>query len=615
MSVNDQLTRIKNNVTASLSAVQEKGVSVPAGANSDNLPGLIAQISGGDATVEEVTNSAGGKSVYINAEAPKLPSGYTRLQYIQSTGSQYVDTGFKPNNNTRVVMDAQLLSSSAAGFYFGARASGYVDSFGVLFSSSAGALRSAYGSQNLSFATTNYTQKVHIDKNKTSCQLGSETLTHTSATFQNTYNMYLFASNEFGSVGSKAKMSLWGCQIWDNGTLVRDYVPCLNEGGVAGLYDMVNGVFYGDAAGGAFMAGPVVLEYELPEGYEELEYIQSTGSQYINTGVKGKSGLKMRMRTEWSTLSGDSNIFGALESGNRMFVQYSGGLLYAYGSYYTSSASIAANVAYDIEAEFSVGKQTLTVNGASVYSGTSSSSYSFSANVYLLALNLAGSAGLFAKNKLYACQIYEGGTMVRDYVPCKNASGTVGLWDAVNNTFTGDAAGVGFLAGPVVTPGVSKVVLEDEVLIDLTQDTVTPEGLISGFTAHNAMGQLIQGAASEGRGFATGAFTPTSNVTSMTISGLSFTPTKVVLTTTKEQTWIDYSKSCFYWAVYDPENSVSLLWRSYLDSDYGMMMIGQYPASTLNVTVSDGGFTMSSFSYGTYLYYPGNTTYRWYAIG
>lgn len=101
----------------------------------------------------------------------------------------------------------------------------------------------------------------------------------------------------------------------------------------------------------------------------------------------------------------------------------------------------------------------------------------------------------------------------------------------------------------------------------------------------------------------------------MAISGLSFTPTKVILTTTTEQTWIDYSKSCFYWAVYDPENSVSLLWRSYLDSDYGMMMISTYPASTLNVAMSSGGFTVSAFSYGTYLYFPGNATYRWYAIG
>ena len=34
-----------------------------------------------------------------------IPSGYKRLEYIKSSGTQYIDTGFKPNQNTRVVMD------------------------------------------------------------------------------------------------------------------------------------------------------------------------------------------------------------------------------------------------------------------------------------------------------------------------------------------------------------------------------------------------------------------------------------------------------------------------------------------------------------------------------
>lgn len=37
-----------------------------------------------------------------------LPSGYKRLEYIKSSGTQHVDSGFKPNNNTRVVMDVAI---------------------------------------------------------------------------------------------------------------------------------------------------------------------------------------------------------------------------------------------------------------------------------------------------------------------------------------------------------------------------------------------------------------------------------------------------------------------------------------------------------------------------
>lgn len=41
---------------------------------------------------------------------------------------------------------------------------------------------------------------------------------------------------------------------------------------------------------------------------------------------------------------------------------------------------------------------------------------------------------------------------------------------------------------------VNKVEINGEVKLDLTQDTVTPENLLSGATAHNAAGEQISGA-------------------------------------------------------------------------------------------------------------------------
>lgn len=64
MSIKSEIARIQNNVASSLSAVRNKGVSVPAGANSDNLPGLIAQISGGG-TITRTENAAGGFTITI----------------------------------------------------------------------------------------------------------------------------------------------------------------------------------------------------------------------------------------------------------------------------------------------------------------------------------------------------------------------------------------------------------------------------------------------------------------------------------------------------------------------------------------------------------------------
>ncbi len=43
--------------------------------------------------------------------------------------------------------------------------------------------------------------------------------------------------------------------------------------------------------------------------------------------------------------------------------------------------------------------------------------------------------------------------------------------------------------------GVSKVNLGGETLVDLTEDTVTPNSLLSGYSAHNKAGELIEGLA------------------------------------------------------------------------------------------------------------------------
>jgi hypothetical protein len=61
---------------------------------------------------------------YVGA-ARYLPEGYTQLDYIESTGTQYIDTGFKPNQDTKIYMNVTPLnldSATVGAFFFG---SGY----------------------------------------------------------------------------------------------------------------------------------------------------------------------------------------------------------------------------------------------------------------------------------------------------------------------------------------------------------------------------------------------------------------------------------------------------------------------------------------------------------
>lgn len=191
-----------------------------------------------------------------------LPEGYTELEYIESTGTQYIDTGFKPNQDTRVVMDTEVLVRKAQMAFFGSRVSTSSKRYEFITNSSSG--DSFYSPYNNSAQTviSLANNRVYIDKNKNITYVdGVPVVTATYATFQTTHNLYLCAINNNGTSGYVSSVRIYSCQIYDNGTLVRDFVPCTNASGTVGLYDMVNGIFYGNAGTGAFTAG---AEVELP---------------------------------------------------------------------------------------------------------------------------------------------------------------------------------------------------------------------------------------------------------------------------------------------------------------------------------------------------------------
>lgn len=186
-----------------------------------------------------------------------LPSGYKLLEYIQSTGSQYVDTEFKPNQDTRVVLSGYN-DSTASGWVYGAWASASSNQF-------AGSCNKTYA---VRYGTTSFALSenipvgpVEFDHNKNAYFVNGTSGTLTQQTFTSAYSIYLFAINAAGTVSSgKFTGKIYSCRIYDNGTLVRDFVPCIDPDDEIGLYDQVGATFYGNAGTGAFIAGPVVVD-------------------------------------------------------------------------------------------------------------------------------------------------------------------------------------------------------------------------------------------------------------------------------------------------------------------------------------------------------------------
>lgn len=182
----------------------------------------------------------------------RLPSGYTELEFIQSSGTQYIDSGFVPNQDTRVVAEVINYKQNTV---FGARSSSYSNTFTV--TSSGGYYRTDYNKTIKNIIANPILDKMTIDKNKNVTNFNGTVITHDYATFTAPGNMYIFAMNNNGNVYDYGEVGICSMQIYDNGTIVRDYVPCITDGGEVGLYDIVNSRFYGNAGSGVFIGSEV----------------------------------------------------------------------------------------------------------------------------------------------------------------------------------------------------------------------------------------------------------------------------------------------------------------------------------------------------------------------
>ena len=190
-----------------------------------------------------------------------VPMQYTELSYIQSGGSQYIDTEFKPTGSTKVVCDFKMLNqgSSQQGV-FGSRP-GTSGRFTVFTGNTTADLQVDYNTEQTLASVSSSITGLNVN-NRTTLEVsnslvinGTTVKTVSAASFASTYNLFLFANNNVGTAQLPGSMKLYYCQIYDNGTLVRDFVPCINEDGEVGLYDRVNSKFYGNAGTGTFSAG------------------------------------------------------------------------------------------------------------------------------------------------------------------------------------------------------------------------------------------------------------------------------------------------------------------------------------------------------------------------
>lgn len=193
--------------------------------------------------------------------------GYKSLEYIESTGTQYISLDYYANPNTKIYIDFALsdLSQKDKFIIFGGWAP---FCFGIHYSPYTFAECSYDDGPSNDLVRSNTTaslgrQRVILDaKNHVESWPGvtfntKTTKNQTVAGLPTTYT----SNQRFLLFGTKNKLSnikLYEFKLWDNGTLIYDMKPAVDIHGSPCMFDTISKECYYNQGTGAFIAGPEV---------------------------------------------------------------------------------------------------------------------------------------------------------------------------------------------------------------------------------------------------------------------------------------------------------------------------------------------------------------------
>ena len=432
------------------------------------------------------------------------PKEVVFVEYIESDGNNTLDTGVRARTGTRaqgVMMwtaedengggkmrtydreASRYLENTAAVFwrqkraYLGARNLKDANAWFSMLHESNAVLLSQYGNSgeaNLkngganvpaSVGVTNSFDVTFADGSQTLEWNGAQVLsTHLTGSVDAGDTLHLFSSSHWRW---RSAARCYGLQIWQDNTLVRDFRPCKVDG-KGMLYDMVTESIYRPSPDiPESRTGNVVF----PEGVTKpacyVDYVETDGKVFIDTGVIGKSGTTAEFKeTNLMPKDGEQCFLGSYggSSNPRFYFWYHAWgytLGIAYGDYYrpkkndpyTDAENSSDPDVYKLNKDdtthacisFAVGSQTFSAiddatGTKTLYSSkTLSSSVDTGRTLYLFAKNdnNAGTPSQPAESRFYFLKIWQGDAdgnnmqLVRNFRPVKLTNGLVVLWDFV----------------------------------------------------------------------------------------------------------------------------------------------------------------------------------------
>lgn len=232
----------------------------------------ITVTNGVDTTYQIVEINSEGQSLNIGTSS-LVPTEYQKLEYIESSGTQYIDAGLI-TISPDVLFESEIKFSMLGG--------GYTSLFSVyspwdnqgdvvLNVNNLQVVFNYFGSNAQgSTIKTGETHKARLVGDTKASMYLNDAVTGsvgTAITNSNSFSSYLsiFASkymtNSSIEVSRNAVARIYYLKISYDGSLIRDFVPCYRRSdGAAGMYDRVTKTFFANSGTGDFIKGPEITQ-------------------------------------------------------------------------------------------------------------------------------------------------------------------------------------------------------------------------------------------------------------------------------------------------------------------------------------------------------------------
>ena len=260
----------------------------------------------------------------------------------------------------------------------------------------------------------------------------------------NIFRLFSSVKNRHGVI------SIYYFKAWDESdNLVLDLIP-VRVGNVGYMFDRVSGQLFGNSGTGSFVLGPDVAPGRKAN---EVAFLESWGNQYIDTGIKPSTDTKIELKCLYcksgAGLTSYGSLIGADDRNNAYILNHSAVANFTYGLEFSNNFANPQTRLLTFDSTASPQNMRVYDEGGSLVTTLTClrGVFEVNQNLYLFATNRSGTP-VYGSNRILYCKIYDGDTLVRDYVPVEY-NGIGYMYDKVSGLFF-DNQGTGkFLFGSI----------------------------------------------------------------------------------------------------------------------------------------------------------------------